>query len=259
MIEFHDVSLAYDDHVVLDDISFSARFDEKIAIIGSSGAGKTTILKLLVGLILPEKGAIIIDGHDITLLSESELSRVRRNFSIVFQEGALFDSLNVRENVAFCLRERGGLSENEIQGKVKELLRRVDIEKAIDLMPEELSGGMQRRVAIARSLAAGEPKMMLYDEPTTGLDPIMADTICKLINELSSGTPERHGVIIVTHDVGNAAKIAERFLYLKEGKIMFDGSLTALKKSPDPGLRKFIKAVLPEKKSEYEFLLHEKR
>ncbi len=246
MIEFRDLSLSYDDHVVLDNISFSARFHEKIAIIGSSGEGKTTILKLLVGLILPESGAIMINGRDITRLPESQLSAVRRNFSIVFQEGALFDSLNVRENVAFCLRECGEFSESEIDGRVKELLRRVDIEKAIDLMPEELSGGMQRRVAIARSLAVGEPKMMLYDEPTTGLDPIMADNICELINELSSGEPpERPGVVIVTHDVGNAAKIAERFLYLRQGKIMFDGSLPALKKTQDPDLRKFIKAILP--------------
>jgi phospholipid/cholesterol/gamma-HCH transport system ATP-binding protein len=245
MLQFRNVSLSFDDHQVLYNISFSAGFNEKIAIIGPSGEGKTTILKLLVGLIVPQQGEILIDGRDITRLSESQLSGVRRNFSIVFQEGALFDSMSVRENVAFCLRECGDHSEEEIQEKVTELLRRVDIEKASDLMPEELSGGMQRRTAIARSLAAGEPKMMLYDEPTTGLDPVMADNICDLINELSSGEPsERHGVVIVTHDVENAAKVAERFLYLKEGRIMFDGSLADLKETRDPDLRKFIRAIL---------------
>jgi phospholipid/cholesterol/gamma-HCH transport system ATP-binding protein len=164
----------------------------------------------------------------------------------VFQEGALFDSLDVKENVAFCLRENSRLPEEEIDKKVRELLRRVNIEGAIHLMPEELSGGMQRRVAIARSLASCEPEMMLYDEPTTGLDPVTAETICELINELSAGVPpERRGLIIVTHDVADAAKVAERFLYLKDGRIVFDGDLHALKGTEDQGLRTFINDILP--------------
>lgn len=246
MIEFQDVRLSYNDQAVLNGVSFAARLHEKIAIIGPSGEGKTTLLRLIVGLVRPDSGTILINGRDITRLPEPLLADLRRNFSLVFQEGALFDSLNVRENVAFCLRERRGLSEDEIQELVLELLRRVDIERAMDLMPEELSGGMQRRVAIARSLAACEPKMMLYDEPTTGLDPVTADNICDLINELSSGfQPGRTGLIIVTHDVAHAARVAERFLYLKEGKIMFDGGLSALKSTENPGLRRFIKEILP--------------
>ncbi len=247
MIEFKDVRLSYNGHTVLDGISFTVRFHDKIAIIGASGVGKTTILKLIVGLERPDDGKILINGQDITRLSESQLRDPRMNFSIVFQEGALFDSLDVQENVAFCLRERGILSEEDIEKKVKELLRRVDIEQAIKLMPEELSGGMQRRVAIARSLAACDPgpRMMLYDEPTTGIDPITADNICALINELSSGVPpDRTGLIIVTHDVVNAAKVAERFLYLKEGRIAFDGDLPALKSAEDHDLRRFIKGIL---------------
>jgi len=246
MIELQDVRLTYNLHRVLDGIGFQAHFYEKIAILGESGEGKTTVLKLLLGLARPDSGKIMISGQDITLLRESELREGRMKFSIVFQEGALFDSLSVRENVAFCLREFSTLSEGEIENRVREILRGVGIEEAMDLMPDELSGGMQRRAAIARSLAACEPKMMLYDEPTSGLDPITADNICNLINELSSGTPpERRGLIIVTHDVEAAVRVAERFLYLKDGKIVFDGGLDALTHTGDPGLRKFIKELLP--------------
>ncbi len=246
MIELRDVRLTYNRHRVLDGIGFRAHFYEKIAILGESGEGKTTILKLLLGLARPDSGRIVIDGRDITLLRESELRESRMKFSIVFQEGALFDSLDVKENVAFCMREFSSLSEDEIENRVRELLRRVGIEEAINLMPDELSGGMQRRAAIARSLAACEPGMMLYDEPTSGLDPITADNICNLINELSSGTPpERRGLIIVTHDVEAAARVAERFMYLKDGRIVFDGGLDALTHTGDLGLRKFIKELLP--------------
>lgn len=246
MIELQSVRLSYNTHQVLDGISFKANFYDKIAILGESGGGKTTILKLLLGLMRPDSGSILIDGQNIALLPESELRASRLKFSIVFQEGALFDSLNVRENVAFPLREFADHSEDEIESRVRELLRRVGIEEAIDLMPEELSGGMQRRAAIARSLATCDPAMMLYDEPTTGLDPLTADNICNLINVLSSGAPpERKGLIIVTHDVEAAARVAERFLYLKEGRIVFDGGLDAITHTADPRLRKFIKELLP--------------
>lgn len=245
MIEFQEVSLAFNGRPVLHRTSFTARFFDKIAILGGSGEGKTTILRLILGLIRPDSGRILINGKDITPLSESELRNVRMNFSIVFQEGALFDSLNVRENVGFCLRERGGLPDEEVEATVRELLKKVGIAGAIDLMPEELSGGMQRRVAIARSLASCEPRMLLYDEPTSGLDPLTADTICDLMNEISAGPPaERMGLIIVTHDVADAAKVAERFLYLKEGRITFDGDLAALKNTQDTELRRFILDIL---------------
>jgi phospholipid/cholesterol/gamma-HCH transport system ATP-binding protein len=245
MIEFRDVKLAYNESPVLDGMSLTIPFHEKIAILGSSGEGKTTILKLILGLERPDSGRILIDGKDITVLSEPELRDIRMNFSVVFQEGALFDSLSVRDNVAFCLREREKLPEDVVESTVKNLLSRVGIEGAVDLMPEELSGGMQRRVAIARSLAACEPRMMLYDEPTSGLDPITADTICDLINEISSGSPpERTGLIIVTHDVPDAVKVAERFMYLRNGKIGFDGDLGALMSTRDAELKRFIKDIL---------------
>ncbi|RJQ52680.1 MAG: ATP-binding cassette domain-containing protein [Nitrospiraceae bacterium] len=241
MIEFRDVTLAYGDRVVLDRMSFKARFHEKIAVLGGSGEGKTTILRLILGLVRPDDGKIFIDGKDITGLSESQLREPRMNFSIVFQEGALFDSMNVKENVAFSLREYTDYPEDEIERRVRRLLGRLGIEDAIYLMTEELSGGMQRRVAIARSLAASEPGMMLYDEPTTGLDPLTADNICRLINDLSKGgPPERAGLIVVTHKVKDAAKVAERFMYIRSGHVVFDGDIDALKNTADEELRKFI-------------------
>jgi phospholipid/cholesterol/gamma-HCH transport system ATP-binding protein len=245
MIEFQDVTLSYSESPVIDGMSFSIQFHEKIAILGSSGKGKTTILKLILGLERPDRGKILIDGTDIANLPESKLMDIRLNFSVVFQEGALFDSLSVRDNVSFCLLEREKLPEDIVESTVRNLLGRVGIEDAADLMPEELSGGMQRRVAIARSLAGCKPKMMLYDEPTSGLDPITSDTICDLINELSSGNPpERIGLIIVTHDVADAVKVADRFLYLRNGKIRFDGDLSALTSTEDAELRRFIKDIL---------------
>lgn len=241
MIEFRDVTLSFGDHVVLDRISFSIRFFEKVAILGGSGEGKTSILRLMLGLLRPDSGNIIIDGMDISGLPDSQLRKTRMKFSIVFQEGALFDSLSVRENVAFCMREYSNYSEEDIERRVRELLGVLGIENAIDLMPEELSGGMQRRVAIARSLAECKPMMLLYDEATTGLDPITAHNICGLINSLSEGdTPARRGFIIVTHKVSDAAKVAERFMYLRKGTMPFDGDISALKQSNDSELREFI-------------------
>jgi phospholipid/cholesterol/gamma-HCH transport system ATP-binding protein len=241
MIEFQNVLMTFNGKIVLDDVSFKVDFHEKIAVLGGSGAGKTTMLRLMLGLVRPDSGKILIEGQDITARSEAELRNLRMNFSIVFQQGALFDSMSVRENVAFCLREYSKYSEDEIERRVREMLRVLDIEGAIDLMPEELSGGMQRRVAIGRSLAGCSPKMMLYDEATTGLDPLTADNICTLINDLSKGpATERVGFIIVTHKVTDAAKVAERFIYIRDGGIVFDGNIDELKKNEDQELRKFI-------------------
>lgn len=240
MIKFENIKLAYRENVVFDGLNFSAEFHEKIAILGGSGMGKTTLLKLLLGLAVPDSGRVLIDGEDISRMSPEKLRAARMKFSIVFQEGALFDSLNVKENIAFALREYTNYSEGQIDRRVRELAGRLGIEQALYLMPEELSGGMQRRVAIARSLAAGNPKMMLYDEPTTGLDPLTAANICSLVNELSRGDPpDRMGLIAVTHKVTDAVKIAERFIYLTNG-ISFDGNVRELINTTDPELREFI-------------------
>ncbi len=259
MIEFRNVTLAYNNKVVLKNVSFSARFYEKIAVLGGSGCGKTTILRLMLGLLQPDSGEILIDGRDITGLPESKLRESRMKFSIVFQEGALFDSMNVRENVAFSLREYSDYSEAEIERRVRVILKKLGIEEAINLMPEELSGGMQRRVAIARALAGTRPKMILYDEATTGLDPLTADNLCSLIRELSRGGPtERSGFIIVTHKVTDAIKVAERFMYIRNGAIAFDGNISELKNARDEELRAFTAElhigeearILPEQEKE---------
>jgi phospholipid/cholesterol/gamma-HCH transport system ATP-binding protein len=232
MIEFDDVVFSYGSRTVLKNISFSIRANEKVAILGGSGEGKTTVLKLILGLLQPDSGRILIEGEDITGKSEDELREFRMKFSIVFQEGALFDSLSVRENVAFCLREYSRMSEREIDEKVRVLLRKVGMEDAIDLMPEELSGGMHRRVAVMRSLAAFEPEMFLYDEPTGGLDPVNADIVYNLIAELNN---EQRGFVMVTHEVRAAVRAAERFLLLDKGRLIFDG-----------GREKLIKLEVPE-------------
>jgi phospholipid/cholesterol/gamma-HCH transport system ATP-binding protein len=237
MIVFEKVWFAYNTRYVLKDISFTINSSERVAILGESGEGKTTILRLILGLIRPDSGKIIIDGDDIANKTEDEFREVRRKFSIVFQEGALFDSLNVKENVAFCLREYTKMTEEEIDKRVRDILRIVGVEEAIELMTEELSGGMHRRVAIARSLAASEPKMFLYDEPTSGLDPVNADNICRLILELSK---DGRGFIIVTHKVFDAVKVADRFMFLKDGMIVFDGDKEKLITTTIPEIQLFI-------------------
>jgi phospholipid/cholesterol/gamma-HCH transport system ATP-binding protein len=240
MIVFDRVSFSYGRKPVLKDMSFTIGFDERVAVLGGSGDGKTTILKLILGLMKPDSGRILIDGDDITGKAEDELREARMKFSIVFQEGALFDSMNVKENVAFCLREYSRLSEEEIDKKVREILRVVGVESAIALMPEELSGGMHRRVAIARSLAGSDPRMFLYDEPTTGLDPINAENICNLIVELAY---DGRGFIVVTHKVTDALKVANRFLFLKSGTILLDGNREELVQTRKPDVRLFLSEV----------------
>ena len=240
MIVFDRVSFSYGIQEVLKEVSFSVPFSEKVAVLGGSGDGKTTLLKLILGLLRPDSGKIIIDREDITVKKEDELREIRTKFSIVFQEGALFDSLNVKENVAFGLREYTKMTEEEIDRKVKELLGKVGVEHAMELMPEELSGGMLRRVAIMRSLAAFEPKMFLYDEATTGLDPVNADIICRLILDLAKGGK---GFIIVTHKVFDALRLADRFMFLKSGSIIFDGNRNQLMQSSIPEIHVFLREL----------------
>jgi phospholipid/cholesterol/gamma-HCH transport system ATP-binding protein len=237
MITFDRVDFSYGKRSVLKKASFSVNSHERVAMLGGSGEGKTTILKLILGLLKPDSGLIMIDGEDITNKTESELRDIRMKFSMVFQEGALFDSMNVKENVAYCMREHTKASEEEIDCKVRELLRVVGVEHAIDLMPDALSGGMHRRVAIARSLAACDPEMFLYDEPTAGLDPVNAENICRLIVDLSRN---ERGFIIVTHKIYDAVTVAERFIFLRNGSIMFDGDKKTLMTSAVPEVGAYI-------------------
>ena len=242
MIVFDRVSFSYGTQHVLRDVSFSIPFNQRVAILGGSGDGKTTLLKLILGLLRPDSGRIIIGEEDITDKKEDELREIRTKFSIVFQEGALFDSLNVKENVAFGLREYTKMTEEEIDRKVRELLGKVGLEHAMELMPEELSGGMHRRVAIMRSMAAFDPRVFLYDEATTGLDPVNADIICRLILDLAKG---EKGFIIVTHKVFDALRLAERFMFLKNGLIMLDGDKEQLMQSSLPEIHVFLTELNP--------------
>ncbi len=237
MIEFKNVTFRRGERTILENVNFHIRSDERVAIMGGSGEGKTTILKLIMRLITPDEGSIIIDNVDITHKKEGELMEMRKKFSIVFQDGALFDSMNVKENVAFYLREHTKMSEIAINNKVAELLKVVAMENTEKLMPEELSGGMLRRVAIARSLAAREPQMFFYDEPTSDLDPMSAEKIRQLILSLAR---EGHGFIMVTHEIPDALKTAGRFMFLKGGSIRFDGNKREFLNATDPELTEFL-------------------
>src|SRR5438094_879160 len=204
-IEFVDVEKSFGETKVLNGISFGVEKGETFAILGPSGVGKTVTLTLAVGLLKPDRGRIIVDGDDITEMNERELAHVRRKVQLVFQSGALFDSLTVWENVAFPLSDSGH-TDADIDSKVEEYLKLVEIEDLAGLMPSELSTGMKRAVAIARALAA-QPKAILYDEPTTMVDPLMSQTITKLIRKLQRQLGLTH--MVVTHDIDNcASKVA---------------------------------------------------
>jgi phospholipid/cholesterol/gamma-HCH transport system ATP-binding protein len=237
MVELKNVRFSRDRRVILNDLSFFIGSKERVAVLGGSGAGKTTLLKLLLGLERPDSGEIIIDGEEITSLKEEQLRRIRTKFTIVFQDGALFDSLSVKDNVAFYLHEKTHLSENEIRQRVEEMLDVVGLREAIDEMPEFLSGGMKRRVAIARALIMKEPKMFLYDEPTADLDPVNAEIICKLILRLSRG---EKGFLIVTHEIIHALAVAERFMFIENGRLDFDGDKTAFLDPSNSQLSAFV-------------------
>jgi phospholipid/cholesterol/gamma-HCH transport system ATP-binding protein len=260
-IEFQDVSIAFDTRVILDRVSFGVRHGESKIVMGGSGTGKSTILRLALGLIKPDSGSILIDGEDITDYTEEEMMRVRQKVGMVFQEGALFDSLPVYDNVAYRLREQKA-PESEIEPVVMRMLRFVDLEDAIDKMPNELSGGMRRRVGIARALV-GSPKIILYDEPTAGLDPITARTICELalklrdLEEVSSMfvthrlgdidvlaneyvVRDDFGNLVFEHEGDNLCLINTKFIMLKDGKVIFSGSDEEMRDSRDPYIRKFL-------------------
>jgi phospholipid/cholesterol/gamma-HCH transport system ATP-binding protein len=236
-IEFIDVSKSFDDRKILDSISFSVEEGETFAILGPSGVGKTVTLTLAVGLFKPDSGSIMIDGEDITKLSERELAPIRRKVQLVFQSGALFDSLSVRENVAFPLSDIGQ-PDDAIEEKVQEYLRLVEIEDVADLMPSELSTGLKRAVAIARGVAA-QPKAILYDEPTTMVDPLMSQTINNLIRKMQRQLKLTQ--MVVTHDIANCAeKVADRVALLNEGKFVFIGTMDELYKSDHPVVQEFV-------------------
>jgi len=238
MITFEQVTCSFESQVVLKDVSFRVAPRETKVIIGASGSGKTTILRLILGLLKPEAGRILVEGQEISALSEEEMIVLRRKIGMVFQEGALFDSMTVGENVGYRLFEEGQLSESEIEDRVRHLLGFVGLEEAIDMMPDELSGGMRRRVAIMRALAAVDARMMLYDEPTTGLDPMTARTICDLIKRLR----DAQGVssVVVTHQMADAFRVGDRFLAIHDGQVVYEGTADELRQCRDEHVRGFL-------------------
>ena len=236
-IEFIDVEKSFDDKNILDHVSFGVEHGETFAILGPSGAGKTVTLTLAVGLLKPDGGRIIVDGEDITAMDERRLAPIRRQVELVFQSGALFDSLTVAENVAFPLSD-SGLHDDEIGKRVAECLKLVEIEELADLMPSELSTGMKRAVAIARAVAA-EPKGILYDEPTTMVDPLMSQTINNLIRKMQRQLGLTQ--MVVTHDIANCAeKVADRVALLNQGKFVFVGTMQELYASEHPVVKEFV-------------------
>jgi phospholipid/cholesterol/gamma-HCH transport system ATP-binding protein len=261
-IEFRDVELAFDDVVVLDKVSFKVRRGETKIVLGGSGTGKSTIINIILGLLKPDAGRVFIDGEDITDYDEPEMMRVRKKIGMVFQEGALFDSLSVYENVAYRLHEEH-VDEDEVEHEVRRMLRFVNLEDAIDKMPVELSGGMRRRVGIARALV-GNPSIVLFDEPTAGLDPPTARTICELAIKLRD--LEDVSSIFVTHEMANLEYLSSEYaivdehgnfefetegkrlclintevIMLREGKIIFSGKDEQIRASPDPYIHRFIR------------------
>ena len=236
MISVHDVSKKYGTKVVHSGITLDVRRGEVLTLMGGSGSGKSVLLRSFVGLEKPDSGTIVFEGQDIAKLSEENFVEVRKKIAYVFQYGALFDSYTVAENLAYPLREHTKLSEEEIQAKVSATLKKVSLEGTEQLMPSDLSGGMARRVGVARSIIM-EPEVILYDEPTTGLDPYNTKQILKIILQLKD-----NGVtsVLVTHDMSSIFRVTDRVAFLKDGKIRALGTAEEIRDSEDPDVSSFI-------------------
>ena len=237
MIAVRSVAKKIGQQEILRGVDLEVATGETLAIIGRSGGGKSVLLKHLVGLMTPDAGEIWIDGHNIIGMNERQLGAIRKKIGILFQSGALFDSMTVEENIAFPLREAGEKDPKVLHTKVEEMLEVIEMEGQEDKMPESLSGGMKKRVGLARSIIR-RPSCVLYDEPTSGLDPVVADSINRLIRRLQ----QRLGMtsVVVTHDMKSAFDVANHIAYLHEGRIYFYGTPTQLQQARDPILQDFL-------------------
>jgi len=235
-----DLHKAFGKLIVLKGIDLAVKRGETLAVLGRSGTGKSVLLKLIIGLQTPDAGSISVAGEDITKLNGDELNKVRTKVGFLFQQAALYDSLTVEENVRFPLARHSSLSEDELKNKARELLQSVGMEEGMNRLPSQISGGMQKRVGLARALAL-DPEILLFDEPTAGLDPITASEIGKLIVELK----HKHKItgIVVTHDVRGAKVFADRIVLLNEGAIMAEGSFEELEHNEDPFVAAFMEGA----------------
>lgn len=240
MIEIIDVYKNFNSKKVLNGVNLKINKGETKVIIGRSGCGKSVLLKHIVGVLRPDRGRITVEGQDLSAISSKELNSLRMRMAMVFQGGALFDSLNVGENVGFTLYEYSNLSHKEIEEQVEESLSNVELHGIQKLMPSELSGGMKKRVAIARALC-GRPEIILYDEPTTGVDPITADSINKLIRSLHDKFKVTS--IVVTHDMKSAYSIADNMAMIYQGKIIAEGTPEEIQKTKHPVVYQFINGL----------------
>ena len=238
VIEIDHVSLAFD-RPILEDISFTAHEGQTIVVVGESGTGKSTLLKLILRLLVPDSGRVLVDGEDIASLSFEEALQVRQKMGMVFQGAALFDSMTVFENIAYPLREHTDLTEDEMEARVREKLEFVDLEpdQVLDKLPAELSGGMKKRVGIARGMA-NNPQVMLYDEPTSGLDPLTTGTITRLIMKLQRELKVTS--IVVSHDIRSANRMGSRIALLADGRICFFGTPEEMAASEDEYIQSFL-------------------
>ena len=240
MIEFQNVNYSIGDHKILKNVSFLIPDGESRVIMGHSGSGKSTILRLILGLVCPDNGHILVENTDICGIKAGHLRDIRKRIGMVFQEGALFDSLTVGENIGYYLFEHTKMRFSEIEAKVVEMLGFLGLsDEIIDRLPDELSGGMQRRVAIGRALLSTDPRIMLYDEPTTGLDPQMTRNIINLINRL---VEVKHVTsVVVTHQIADAFEMADKFLIIDSGEVVFDGDIAGIRRAGDPRVVEFLK------------------
>jgi phospholipid/cholesterol/gamma-HCH transport system ATP-binding protein len=237
LISFDHVSIAFNGRPVLRDVSFSVNRGETLCILGRSGVGKSVALRLLMGFLKPDSGSICVEGQEIATLSEEGLRAIRKRVTMVFQNGALFDSMSVRENVAFPLREQGRMDEDQIVDIVRRLIDMVGADDVIDALPAGLSTGRKRAVAIARALAA-QPDVVLYDEPTTMVDPLIARRLGDLIERLK--LQFGYTSIVVTHDMRFAQRLADRILFLDQGEARYFGPTAGFLSNPDSDIRQFL-------------------
>ena len=248
MIEARDIRKRFGDQQVLDGVNFSIANGESVAIIGRSGAGKSVLLKHLVGLVQPDEGQLLVNGEDITCMTERQLLGVRSRYGMLFQGAALFDSLTVAQNIAFALRGQRDLTAEEVAERVAATLKLIELSGIEEKMPAELSGGMKKRVGLARAIIH-RPEIILYDEPTTGLDPMVADSIDQLMMRIND---QFHATTIaVTHDMRTARRLGDRILFLHGGRIYLDDTAENVFNSDDPVVSRFVKGEADLKEVEF--------